>query len=83
VSVPVLVWLAVGLATSVLLVALVAGLVRQVRGLAATAKRLQEEVDPVAAELRREADRASARVARIQRDGVRTPRSHGDADGRS
>jgi heme exporter protein D len=64
VSAPFLVWLAVGLVTTVAIIAVLIALVRHVMLIGRTAARLQEEVRPIADAISAETDRASSRASR-------------------
>jgi hypothetical protein len=62
VSAPFIVWLSVGLVTTLAMIAVAIGLVRHVFVLGRTLRRFQEEVTPVAEEITRESERASRRA---------------------
>jgi hypothetical protein len=64
VSAPFVVWLTVGLVTTLAIAAVLVGLVRHVLVLGRSLRRFQEEVTAVAEEITREGDRAGARTAR-------------------
>jgi Sec-independent protein translocase protein TatA len=65
-SVPAMVWLSVGLATILILLALVVGLVRQVRLLAQSLAQFQKEVRPILDQMRADAERAQERAERLR-----------------
>ncbi len=73
-SAPATVWLAVGPITLVALIAVLAGLARQVALLARTLGRFQREIQPLAEQIVAEADRAASRAGRIH-DGLPFGRS--------
>jgi heme exporter protein D len=73
-SVPAVVWLAVGLSTLLVLVALVLGLVRQVKALAGALAEFQREVGPVLQEMRDGAERARRHAERLQHTDPGFPR---------
>jgi hypothetical protein len=73
-SAPAIVWLTVGLCTLVILVALVLGLVRQVKLLARTLVEFQTEVRPVLEQMREEAARAQERAERLRQTQLTLPR---------
>lgn len=66
-STPVVVWVVVGTAGLLVLVALVVALARHLRGFAATIGRFQEEVASVAGEISEEAARTGRRTEDLQR----------------
>jgi len=66
VSLPAIVWLAVGGASLLLLTALTIGLARHVKLLYGSLKSFQDQVAPLAQETAAEAERASSRAARFQ-----------------
>ncbi len=74
-----LVWLVIVLVTTVVLAAVLIALGRHFLILGRTARRFQEEVQPVADEISRESQRASARAASLQvpsrRSGPGRPRN--------
>jgi hypothetical protein len=65
-SVPAIVWLTVGLGTMLVLVALVLGLVRQVKLLAQSLAEFQTEVRPVLERMRDDAERAQRHAERLR-----------------
>jgi len=67
-STPVIAWLVVGLITVAALIALAIGLVRHAMLLGRTARRFQEEVQPLTDEITAEMDRASSRTTGMGRD---------------
>ena len=73
-SVPAVVWMAVGLATVLILVALVIGLVRQVRLLAESLAEFQKEVRPLLEEMRADAERAQEHAERLRQTELSLPR---------
>lgn len=66
-STPVVVWLVVGTAGLLVLVALVIALARHARSFASTIGRFQEEVASVAEDIAGEAERAGRRTEDLQR----------------
>jgi len=76
-SAPAVVWLAVGLSTLLVLVALVLGLVRQVKSLAGALAEFQKEVTPVLEEMRDGAERARQHAERLQQADLQFPRRTG------
>lgn len=60
-----LVWFTVTLVSTLMVLAVLIGLVRHVLGLGRTLRRFQEEVMPIAQEISAEGDRASSRAARL------------------
>jgi hypothetical protein len=65
------VWFTVTLVTTLMVLAVLIGLVRHVLGLGRTLRRFQEEVTPIAEEISAEGDRASARASRLPSPGRR------------
>lgn len=63
-TVPAAVWIAVGLTTTVAIIAVLIALVRHALLLGRTLQRFQEEVQPIAHEIAAEAERASSRGSR-------------------
>jgi hypothetical protein len=59
------VWFTVTLVTTLMVVAVLIGLVRHVLGLGRTLRRFQEEVAPIAREISSEGDRAAGRASRL------------------
>jgi hypothetical protein len=59
------VWFTVTLVTTLMVVAVLIGLVRHVLGLGRTLRRFQEEVSPIAQEISAEGDRATTRASRL------------------
>jgi hypothetical protein len=57
---------AVGAATAAVLLGLLLGLLRHLRGLAASLKQLEEDVLPVLEEIRRSSEEAQARMVRLE-----------------
>jgi hypothetical protein len=62
VSAPFIVWLSVGLVTTLAMIAVAIGLVRHVLVLGRSLRRFQEEITAVSREITRESDRASRRA---------------------
>jgi hypothetical protein len=73
-SAPAVVWLTVGLCTLVIMLALVLGLIRQVRAVAAALAELQREVTPVLQEMREGAERAREHAERLRQTELSLPR---------
>ncbi len=63
-TVPAAVWIAVGLTTTVAIIAVLIVLVRHALLLGRTLRRFQEEVQPIADEIAAEGERASSRGSR-------------------
>ncbi len=61
-SAPFIVWLSVGLVTTIAMIAVAIGLVRHVLVLGRSLRRFQEEVTAVSREITRESDQASRRA---------------------
>jgi hypothetical protein len=59
------VWLAVGIATLLLMAGLILGLIRHLKALSATVTRFQEDVEPVMERLRAESAMAQDRADRL------------------
>ncbi|HEX9234874.1 MAG TPA: hypothetical protein VF972_01190 [Actinomycetota bacterium] len=59
------VWLAVGLATLMLMVGVILGLIRQVKAMAATLIRFREDIEPVLERLRTESMIAQNRTEQL------------------
>jgi hypothetical protein len=59
------VWIIVGLVSTLAIVIVLVGLVRHVFLLGRTLRRFQEEVQPIAADIAAEGERASSRAARL------------------
>jgi len=66
VSVPVVVWLTVGLASMAVLTVVLVGLVRQVKRLFESVSDFNEKVQPVLLEMQRDAERTRERAERLQ-----------------
>ena len=62
---PFLVWLAVGLVTTAAIGAMLVALVRHAILLGRTVTRLQQEIQPIAAEIAAESKRVSSRVSQV------------------
>jgi hypothetical protein len=79
VSVPAVVWLAVGLASALILAALAIGLLRQLKRLVASLGEFQKAVEPVAAEMRAQAEAAQQHAEDLRRrsEAIREARSTG------
>ncbi len=58
---------AVGVLSAIVVVAIVVALIRHLRRLGASAKRLAEDLPPILEEIQRDSDRARERVERISR----------------
>jgi hypothetical protein len=71
---PAIIWLTVGLCTLLVLVALILGLVRQVKLLARALAEFQTEVRPVLEQMREEAARAQERAERLRQTELTVPR---------
>ena len=67
-SLPAIVWLAVGSASLLVMVALTVGLARHVKLLFGSLRDFQDQVSPLAQQTAAEAERASTRTARLQKD---------------
>jgi hypothetical protein len=59
------VWFTVTLVSTLMVVAVLIGLVRHVLGLGRTLRRFQQEVAPIAQEISAEGDRAATRTSRL------------------
>jgi hypothetical protein len=59
------VWFTVTLVSTLMVLAVLIGLVRHLLGVGRTLRRFQEEVTPIAQEISVEGDRASSRAARL------------------
>ena len=68
-TVPVIVWVVVGASTLIALLALLLGLVRQLKRLMRTVAEFNREVQPVLAQMQRDAAAAQERSAELQRKG--------------
>jgi len=64
VTAPAAVWIAIGLTTTVAIIAVLIALVRHALLLGRTLRRFQEEVQPIADEIAAEGERASSRASR-------------------
>jgi len=73
-STPAVVWLAIGLSSLVIMVALVLGLVRQLRSLSSALAQFQREVTPVLEEMREGAQRAQQGAERLRATELSFPR---------
>ena len=71
---PAIVWLTVGLSTLLVLVALILGLVRQVKLLASALAEFQNEVRPVLEQMREDAERVQERAERLRQTELTFPR---------
>jgi len=67
VTAPAAVWIAIGLTTTVAIIAVLIALVRHALLLGRTLRRFQEEVQPIADEIAAEGERASSRSPRGSR----------------
>ena len=65
-SVPAVVWLTIGLCTLVIMLALLLGLIRQVRAVAGALAQLRREVTPVLQQMREDAERAREHAERLR-----------------
>ena len=65
VSAPSIVWIAVGLSTTLALVAMIAALARHLILLGRTVGRFRDEIEPLAQEIASETDRVSSRSAQL------------------
>ncbi len=63
------VWIAIGLATTVAILALLIALIRHVLVLGKSLQRFQQEVQPVAEEISAEGERASSRASDLKVPG--------------
>lgn len=68
-TVPAIVWVVVGGATLIALLALLLGLVRQLKRLMTTVAEFNREVQPLLAQMQRDAATAQERSAELQRKG--------------
>jgi hypothetical protein len=66
VTTPAIVWIVIGLVTTLAVVAMVIALVRHFILLGRTLSRFQEEVTPIAGEITAGGDRASTRMSKLQ-----------------
>jgi hypothetical protein len=66
VTTPAIVWIVIGLVTTLAVVAMVVALVRHFILLGRTLSRFQEEVTPIAGEIAAGGDRASARMSKLR-----------------
>jgi len=73
-SVPAVVWLCIGLSTLIILVALVLGLVRQLKSLAGALVQFQKEVTPVLEEMREGSQQAQEHAERLRQTEFSLPR---------
>jgi len=64
-STPAVVWLVVGLVTTVAMIAVLIGLIRHLLVLGRSLRGFQEAVTPLAEEISAEADRAAGRTSRL------------------
>jgi uncharacterized membrane protein len=69
------VWFVIGILTTVAMIAFLIALTRHVLLLGRTARRMQEEVGPIASEITSGMDRASSRAAGLKVPAFRTRRS--------
>ena len=65
-STPAIVWMVIGLVTTLAVVAMLIALVRHFMLLGRTLSRFQEEVTPIAQEITAGGDRASTRMSNLQ-----------------
>ncbi len=65
-SVPVVVWLTVGLVSMLIMAAVFIGLFRQFQRLAASVSELNKQLQPVLLEMQKDAERARERAERLQ-----------------
>ena len=72
-SVPVVVWLTVGLASMAVLSVVLVGLVRQVTRLFHSVSEFNEQVQPVLLEMQKDAEQARQRAERLQAQEVSFP----------
>jgi hypothetical protein len=73
-SVTAVVWLTIGLCTLVIVLALVLGLIRQVKAVAGALADLQREVTPVLQQMREDAERAREHAERLRQTELSLPR---------
>ena len=69
-SVPVVVWLTVGLASMAVLSVVLVGLARQVKRLFQSVSEFNDQVQPVLLEMQRDAERTRERAERLQAQEV-------------
>ena len=69
-SVPVVVWLTVGLASTAVLSVVAVGLLRQVKRLFQSVSEFNDRVQPVLLEMQRDAERTRERAERLQAQEV-------------
>ena len=62
-----LVWFVIGMVTTVAMVAFLVALVRHVLVLGRTARRMQEEISPLAQQITADVDRAGRRASSLRR----------------
>ena len=72
-SVPAVVWLTIGLCTLVIMLALVLGLIRQVKAVAGALADLRREVTPVLQQMREDAERAREHAERLRETEISLP----------
>ena len=64
-----LVWFTVTIVTTLMVLAVLVGLVRHVIGVGRTLRRFQEEIAPIARDIAAEGDRAASRASRLSAPG--------------
>jgi hypothetical protein len=72
-SVPAVVWLTIGLCTLVIMLALVLGLIRQVKAVAGALADLRREETPVLQQMREDAERAREHAERLRETEISLP----------
>ena len=73
-SIPVVVWLTVGLASMAVLSVVLVGLARQVKRLFQSVSEFNDQVQPVLLEMQRDAEQARQRAERLQSQEVAFPK---------
>jgi hypothetical protein len=74
VSIPVVVWLTVGLASMAVLSVVLVGLARQVKRLFQSVSEFNDKVQPVLLEMQRDAEQARERAERLQAQELSFPK---------
>jgi predicted PurR-regulated permease PerM len=74
VSIPVVVWLTVGLASMAVLSVVLVGLARQVKRLFQSVTEFNDKVQPVLLEMQRDAEQARERAERLQAQELSFPK---------
>ena len=73
-SIPVVVWLTVGLASMAVLSVVLVGLARQVKRLFQSVSEFNDQVQPVLLEMQRDAEQARERAERLQSQELSFPK---------